>query len=559
MPTKTQKEGHYFPRSGQTSYDQNGQLHHSSKNNPCPVCERTKDKDCSWTQDGGLVLCHTYANESPPATINGYHFTGNYGNAGYHGPGSAAEYTQKKPRGYTGNGKPTQRFKPDKQKKRDIDAAIIEVEVKVDDLALMVAEGYETPALAQVHLAAWCKEHKHDSYQASQLLKEKLKGLVDQGLQSASYEVPRWLREYRLIEDKFGDRLRFNELTKQVELDGATFDANTAKIQLGIKHNTKLSGNREDLADSVVMIAKDNAYSPVTEYLKAVNQQYGDSTTILDGFAHRHFGTSTPIHQAMVKRFLIAAVARALKPGCKHDCALILQGPQSYGKSTFFKTLASEPWFDDSLGGASDKDERLKLHQFWIVEWAELETVFRRRDVSQVKAFMTSAIDNVRPPYGRNIEMLKRPSVLVGSTNQEQFLADTTGNRRFWVVPVTRPLNRSALRDERDRIWAAAFALYQLGEQWWLTDAESQEVNVDRDQYEDVHPWFEPIQHYVAGLNEISTSAILTNAIQIEISRQSNGDLKKVAGIMRKLGWAPTNNILSHQNERVRGWSIKNL
>lgn len=32
----------------------------SSKNNPCPVCNRTKDSDCRWYSDGETVLCHTF-------------------------------------------------------------------------------------------------------------------------------------------------------------------------------------------------------------------------------------------------------------------------------------------------------------------------------------------------------------------------------------------------------------------------------------------------------------------------------------------------------------------
>lgn len=557
MTSAQNKNGRYEASSGLNMFKNNSDLEHSSKNNPCPICDRTKDADCSWSPDASLVLCYSEGEDGRPVqAVGDYYFNGQYSDS-YHGANTRAQYTKQKPRNRTSTRKLVHQFKPEKQQTRDINSAIVEIEVKVDDLALMVAEGHETPASAQVNLAAWCKEKKHDKYAASQLLKAKLKEASDQGIQGTSDEDPRWLREYRLVEQKFGDRLRFNQLTKQVELDAETFDATTAKMELGINRGLKLKGNREDLTDTIVMLAKKNAYSPVVDYLQKVHQQYGDSTDVLNGFAQRHLGISNPIHEALVRRFLIAAVARALSPGCKHDCALILQGPQGCGKSTFFKALASEAWFDDSLGSTSHKDEKLKLHQFWIVEWPELETVFRRTDVSQVKAFMSSSIDNVRPSYCRNMETLKRPSVIVGTTNQEQFLADTTGNRRFWVVPITHRLDMAKLRAERDRIWAAAVTLYQSGEQWWLTDQEGRQVDGDRNQFEEVHPWLEPIQDYVAGLSEVTTASILSFGVKVDISRQNNGDTKKVAGIMKKLGWEPKNNVLSQQGHRSRGW-IKN-
>ena len=307
------------------------------------------------------------------------------------------------------------------------------------------------------------------------------------------------------------------------------------------------------------MLAQQNSYSPVSEYLKAVREQYGDSTEILSGCAQRHLGTSDPMHELLLKRFLIAAVARALNPGCKHDCALILQGPQGYFKSTFFKVLASEPWFDDSLGSASDKDEKLKLHRSWIVEWAELETVFRRRDVSQVKAFMSSAVDILRPPYGRSIETLKRASVIVGTTNQDQFLADTTGNRRFWVVPVTHPLDLTKLREERDRIWAAAVTLYQSGEKWWLTPEEGRKVDANREQYESVDPWLNPIHEYVDGRPAVTTEAILLSALELEKSKHNSGHARRVSDIMHKLGWKQTPNAVSHNGKRTRVWKNRFL
>lgn len=553
--TTAQKEGSGEPQSirpnkAVSTHDMN----HSSKDSPCPICDRTKDRDCSWSADKGLVLCYTEGKDSNPTqSVNGYHFNGKYSDS-YHGVNTCAQYTEKKSRNRTGNRKPASQAKSIKQKDRDATLAAAEVESQVMHLAIQVIEGSLKPAQAHNKLSAWCKEHGHKDFHASQLLKEELEGARELGTEVASDEDPRWMREYRLLERKFGDRLRFNELTKQVELDGREFDANTAKLQLGINHETKLKGSREDLTDSVVMLAQANRYSPVGEYLKAVRQEYGDSTDILDGLAQRHLGTSDPMHEALLRRFLIAAVARALQPGCKHDCALILQGPQGYGKSTFFKVLASAPWFDDSLGSASDKDEKLKLHRSWLVEWAELETVFRRRDVSQVKAFMSSAVDILRPPYGRSIETLKRASVIVGTTNREQFLADTTGNRRFWVIPITHPLDWAKLRTERNRIWAAAVTLYQSGEQWWLTQEEGQKVDASREQYESVDPWFNPIQEYVDGLPAVTTEAILFNAVELDKSKHNTGHARRVSDIMHKLGWKQTPNAVSHYGKRTRVW-----
>ena len=557
MTSAQNKNGRYGACSDQSIYVQNIRMIPSSKDNPCPVCDRTKDGDCAWTPDRGLILCYTEGKDGNPAqSAAGYHFNGKYSDS-YHGSSTRAQYTKKKPQKRVSSSRPTQRFKPAKQEQRDINAAIVEVMVKVDDLALLVAEGYETAASAQVELAAWCKERKHDKYAASQLFKTKLKEASDQGMQGTSDEASRLVREYRLIEQQFGDRLRMNELLKEIELDGEHFDPAKTKLELNVTHGLSIKGNRKDLADSIVKLAKQNSYSPVGEYLKTVHQRHGSSTDILDSFAQRHLGTSDPIHDALLKRFLVAAVARVFTPGCKHDCALILQGPQGYFKSTFFKVLASESWFDDSLGSASDKDEKLKLHRSWIVEWAELETVFRRRDVSQVKAFMSSSIDILRPPYGESIETLKRASVIVGTTNQEQFLADTTGNRRFWVVPVTHPLDIAALRTERDHIWAAAVALYQAGEQWWLTKEESREVDDIQARYEAEDPWLDPVSSYVDGRPIVTTEEILTRAIDIEIGRCHTPQARRVADIMRKLGWEQTPNKVSHNGEKKRIWKPK--
>lgn len=232
---------------------------------------------------------------------------------------------------------------------------------------------------------------------------------------------------------QMGNRLRFNTLKKRVELDGEEIDVGTARTVLNIHYDFK-SATKVEFPEILVEAAKKHSYSPVVEYLDRVYSEHSSDTSILENLAWRYFGQTDPIYNTMLVRTLIAAVARAYQPGCKVDTALILQGKQGAEKSTFFKVLAGgDEYFTDSFGNSSDKDERLKIHEVWFCEWAELETVFRRRDVASTKAFLSSSVDLVRPPYGRTTQKMERCSIFVGTTNQDEFLSDSTGNRRFWI------------------------------------------------------------------------------------------------------------------------------
>uniref|UniRef100_UPI00321F6870 virulence-associated E family protein n=1 Tax=Thermogutta sp. TaxID=1962930 RepID=UPI00321F6870 len=375
----------------------------------------------------------------------------------------------------------------------------------------------------------WAKEYGHDVFSAQQLLRQFLKSL--QG-DSDSEERPTLLKEYQAIKQKFGDRLRYNTLLRQVELDGNFLDPANARLELTINYGWKGKLSREDCGDITLMVAKQNSYSPVVEYLDSVHAKYG-WTNVLTDIANRYFGATEAIHELVTVRWLISAVARAYVPGCKCDTALILQGEQGYGKSSFFSTLASEEWFDDSLGNASDKDERLKLHRAWIIEWAELEAVFRRKDIAAVKAFMTTRIDLLRPPYGRSIEAFKRASVIVGTTNQQTFLNDATGSRRFWVVPVSRPIERERLEKERDLIWAAAVHLYRKGEPWWLAEEEEALIKEERQIFELQDPWHDLIADYVEFLDEVSGAEILQTVLKLPVDRHDRSSSMRVANVLR--------------------------
>jgi predicted P-loop ATPase len=339
----------------------------------------------------------------------------------------------------------------------------------------------------------------------------------------------------RRIEEKWGKRLRLNEMTQQVEMDGDASSIDIEQAYIRAAKELHLDIDKQKASDIVVMCARENTYSPVREYL---NSLAGKEPIKLESLAERYFGTQDPFHAILLKRTLIAAVARAFKPGCKVDTMCILQGGQGVLKSTFWQTLAGEAWFTDNLSEASEKDEKLKLRRYWILEFSEFETVYKRKDVEQLKAFLSSRIDSLRRPYGRSLEDFPRTSIFVGSTNRQEFLNDPTGGRRYWVIPVvaeTIPIQ--TLEKERDRIWAAAVAAYKSGEQWWLTREEDKLLEEANKGWQSSDTWEVVVLNYLQNKSICTVSELFTHAIQLELAKQGKAEQMRLSDILRRNGW----------------------
>ena len=167
---------------------------------------------------------------------------------------------------------------------------------------------------------------------------------------------------------------------------------------------------------------------------------------------------------------MCAAVARAVKGGVKFDYMPILTGPQGIGKSTFLSILGKE-WFSDSLTTFEGKEAAELIQGTWINEVGEL-TAFTKQETQTIKQFLSKTDDIYRAAYGRRTEKYPRRCVFCGTSNDSEFLKDSTGNRRFWPVDVgEHPARKSVWRDlpgEVDQIWAEAYMLYALGEELYL-------------------------------------------------------------------------------------------
>jgi predicted P-loop ATPase len=345
-------------------------------------------------------------------------------------------------------------------------------------------------------------------------------------------------RNYEMINEAWGDSLRYNSLKKEIEFNGMPLNAEYLKLMVGLQFPVDIS--KDDAFTIIEFIARRNTYSPVTEYLDECESKYPNiDTSFLDGLAKQFFGTDDPLHAKYFKNFLVASVARARNPGCWMDCALLLVGKQGIRKSTFWRTLYGDDFFSDDLGDGSDKDERMKMHRFWCLEWSEFETVYKRKDIAQLKAFLARRYETFRTPYDRLPKDYKRACVFAGTTNETEILNDPSGNRRFWIIAVM--LDMIPIDDVlkmRDRIWAAANALYKSGYSYRLDTHEEVRREEINEEYEVTHPWTDIMARFISNRDYFTVQEVYKE-LGIEPVHQNPNNQRQITHILKKLGCEP--------------------
>lgn len=285
--------------------------------------------------------------------------------------------------------------------------------------------------------------------------------------------------------------------------------------------------------EAIEIVAHDQPYHPVLDYL---GRAKWDGTSRADEWAINWLGVADSAYaRAVSSRWLISAVARVMQPGCKADCALILEGPQGIGKSQALKILFN-PWFTDELAELGSKDAAIQLAGAWCVELAELVGM-RRADIDRVKAFISRTHDRYRPVYGiRTIEQ-PRQCVFAGTVNDREYLRDESGGRRFWPLTCTN-IDLDALTEWRDQLWAEARDRYEAGEIWWLADSNlTVEANEEQEARRHRDAWEELVTRYVVGRESVSINEILSEEFNIAKGERTQLHANRAASSLKAIGW----------------------
>jgi predicted P-loop ATPase len=245
-------------------------------------------------------------------------------------------------------------------------------------------------------------------------------------------------------------------------------DLDDIRIQTWLSREWGIETSEQKISSLTLQLGKENSFHPVQRYLKSLKW---DGKERLNTLLTHYCGAvgDTRYLADLGRKFLTAAVARVFEPGIKFDHILILEGDQGIGKSTFVRFLAGQ-WYSDSLGDISNKDVVDNMRGRWLIELGELASM-NRAEANELKAFVTRQWDITRKAYGRRAQSYPRQCVFIGTTNDDEYLKDATGGRRFWCVKTTKFLFEE-LHNDRDQLWAEAYFNYQLGEVLYLDDPE---------------------------------------------------------------------------------------
>ena len=289
--------------------------------------------------------------------------------------------------------------------------------------------------------------------------------------------------------------LRFNLLNQRIDIvrklwwnDGIISMTDAARDFFYLYFEQFYSlGNEKNMDKALRAEANSKQYHPICEYL---NRLEWDGTERIRYVLKRYMGAddSDMVYECL-KHFMMEALLRIFKPGCKADEMLCLVGTQGAGKSTFFRFLAiKDEWFSDDLRDLGDKKIYEKLRGHWIMEMSEMIAAISAKSNEEIKSFLTRQKDTYRNPYDKYEEDRKRQCIFAGSTNTRQFIPfDRTGARRFLPIAIdSSKAEKHILDDEKearsyfDQLWAEVMEIY------WSTENKSSLLKFSKEMEQEI-------------------------------------------------------------------------
>lgn len=310
--------------------------------------------------------------------------------------------------------------------------------------------------------------------------------------------------------------------------------------------------DKDNIRDALQTLAYESKYNPVLVYLDSLTW---DGVSRVEHLFVDYFQCPDDKYTRAVARcFMIGAVRRQRRPGCKFDTLPVLRGPQGFGKSTGLEALFGTVFFSDAdLGNLRDKDSAMKLRGIWLQELAEIDSL-TRPEMGTLKGFLSRKTDRLREPWGRVVSDTPRRCVFAATLNEGGYLRDGTGGRRFWPLEIQGRVDVAAITRDRDQLWSEAATLESRGESLvlpeslWGEAARRQEAETSEDPWSDVLRGFLEQRERFAALPREGDdypalpayrvhSEELFDALGIPVAAATRMKAQQLRTVMEAMGW----------------------
>lgn len=305
--------------------------------------------------------------------------------------------------------------------------------------------------------------------------------------------------------------IRENLMTHNLEYSG--LECSPKNYSASIKSLCSLHGLSSTKVDEYLdVIADKSKFHPVVDWINSITW---DGKKRFDDLLKTLVTDDNPtLVRELLYRWMLGAIEAIYSPsGVRMPGALVLQGLTNIGKTYWMLKLAPEAFVKEGESiTTSDKDSIMQVTSRWIVELGEIASTYDRSDINSLKNFITRGSDTYRKAFRRNEQTEPRRTVFFGSVNEQSYLVDKTGNRRWWTISVNAV--NSYHQIDMGQLWAEMLVYYKNGETCALSKeterllAEHNKQFEVRDYLHDLvlnrYKWNEPVElHREKGAQEI--------------------------------------------------------
>lgn len=363
--------------------------------------------------------------------------------------------------------------------------------------------------------------------------------------------------------EKYSGQIWYDEFRQKRMLKDKPFtDHDYLKVLVHFQRDLGMHGATQNIVHGGVKFhSEQNKRNPVREYYENLDQKW-DGTVRVKYFMNDVYGAAkTAYAQEVSRNFFLAMVARILNPGCKFDHMIILEGNQGIKKSTSLMELVGQEFYWDCGESMDSKDFVRGLKGKIIVELSELKSIFRS-DVEMVKKTLSCCVDEFVEKYEIENKVQPRTCVFVGTTNDDEYLRDFTGNRRFWPIRTGKQdADIDYIRNNREQLFAEAVYRYKAGETYWeFKEEESKKEAIVEQENRLIHDeWMEPISDILASPAASSRGEItifyILDKLNIPRERATRREQMRAGQCLRALGYKSTVKREGKQTKRI--WTME--